>query len=274
MMDRRHFLASTLRAGIGSAIASTSIGTRVPSLGIYYEVHGRGVPLILGAPLKASPTKQDPRGAILKGYLDRLTDRYRVLVADYPDLGLDRGRSTPLPAGTLTAQRACDDVFAMADAAGFERFIWWGFSWGGVVGLQLASRSDRVAALVCGGWPPLGGPYADMLRIARARVADPSQAAGAPRDRQMITFYESLQRWPEAEAIRRIRCPRMAYAGTEDTFVDSGVSVRLGPLLRERRADLEREGWSVAEIPGRDHSVFKDPEAVVPIVRRFLDATI
>src|SRR2546430_9332281 len=35
------------------------------------------------------------------------------------------------------------------------------------------SRSDRVAALICGGWPPLDGPYADMLRAIRVIAADP-----------------------------------------------------------------------------------------------------
>jgi pimeloyl-ACP methyl ester carboxylesterase len=39
----------------------------------------------------------------------------------------------------------------VADAAGFERFAWLGYSWGGVMVLQLAWRSNRLSTLICGG---------------------------------------------------------------------------------------------------------------------------
>jgi hypothetical protein len=55
----------------------------------------------------------------------------------------------------LTADRWCNHIFAAADAARADRFAWFGYSGGGVVGLQLASRTDRLTALICGGWPPL-----------------------------------------------------------------------------------------------------------------------
>lgn len=240
------------------------------SIGVHYEVYGQGFPLMLGFPITASPRLEDPDGRVLQGYLERLTDRYRVLVMDYPNLGPGVGRSEPIPAGELTSQRVCRDLLAMADAAGFERFIWWGFSWGGVIGLQLASRSDRVAALVCGGWPPLGGAYADLLRASRTVAAHRPADFSLPPD-QFVTFYESVQDWPEAEAVGRIRCPKMTFVGSEDEVELVGVRVRLAATLRERRRDLEERGWQVAEIPGRDHSVYADPAVVVPLVRGFLD---
>jgi len=63
------------------------------------------------------------------------------------------------------------DILAVADAAGVDRFAWFGFSFGGVVGLQLASRTNRLSALVCGGWPPLGGQYAETLAYAEEGAA-------------------------------------------------------------------------------------------------------
>lgn len=236
---------------------------------IYYETYGQGVPLLLSFPLMASAWPGDPDLAVLKGYLDRLTDRYRVLVLDYPRLGPDIGRSEPIPVGEMTADRVCADLLAVADAVGFERFAFWGYSWGGVIGLQLASRTDRVAALACGGWPPLGGPYEDMLKITR-KMAD---APNIPvRMDQFVTFYESVQGWPEADAVSRISCPRMAFVGAEDEMeYPDGVTLRLAGTLRERREELQHLRWQVTEIPGRDHGVFLDPAAIVPIVREFLD---
>ncbi|WP_437733946.1 alpha/beta fold hydrolase [Sorangium sp. So ce1335] len=236
---------------------------------IHHETHGQGAPLLLGFPLMASAWPGDPELAVLKGYLDRLTDRYRVLVVDYPQLGPGIGKSDPIPASELTADRVCADLLAVADAAGFDRFAFWGFSWGGVVGLQLACRTDRLTALVCGGWPPLGAPYGDMLRITRKMAAAPEVPV---RVDQFVTFYESVQGWPEAEAVERIACPRMAFTGSEDEMDYPGeIKLRIAATLRERRRELEQLGWHVTEIPGRDHGVFTDPATVVPTVREFLD---
>jgi pimeloyl-ACP methyl ester carboxylesterase len=247
--------------------------TSNPALGVHYEVHGRGFPLMLGYPIMASATADDAGDALLKGYLARLTDRYRVLVMDYPDLGPAEGRSKPIRADDFTAQRVCNDLLSVADAAGFDRFVWWGFSWGGVIGLQLASRTDRVAALVCGAWPPLDGPYDKMLRAVQARSAKEASPSSSP-PQQFVTFYESVQDWPEAEAVRRIKCPKMTFVGSADELKIDGVRLRLAATIHERRRDLEQQGWHVVEIPGRDHSVYTDPNTVVPIVREFLDRAV
>ncbi|MGH8138806.1 MAG: alpha/beta fold hydrolase [Steroidobacteraceae bacterium] len=238
--------------------------------GVYFEVRGQGYPLVLAFPMMASHMPEDPSGQALRGYLDILTDRYRVLVMDYPDQGPDIGRSRRIAPSELTARRVCEDMLAVADAANFQQFIWWGFSWGGVCGLQLASRTNRIAALVCGGWPPLGGQYADMLRATRTVAANPPPDFPELAD-QYVTFYESVQGWPESERVGGIKCPRMTFAGSKDEVEVGGVIVRVAPTIREHRVELERQGWYVAEIPGRDHSVYLDPEAVVPVVRPFLD---
>jgi pimeloyl-ACP methyl ester carboxylesterase len=234
--------------------------------GIRYEVHGQGIPLFLGYPITASGSPEDPLLAILGGYLDRLSDRYRTLVVDYSSPGGD----APVAASECTADRVCADLFAVADAAGFDRFAWWGFSWGGVIGLQLASRSDRVTALVCGGWPPLGGPYAELLSACRAMAANPPDGMSAMLD-QYVQFYESLQGWPEARVVPLIACPRMTFVGSADEVDLGAVKVPLAATIRSRRAELEKLGWHLTEIPDRDHSIWTDPGTVVPIVRRFLD---
>jgi len=240
--------------------------------GIYYEIHGEGAPLLLTFPVMASPWPGDPELNILKGYLDRLTDRYKVLVLDYPNLDPAIGKTTPMPPEEFTADRACSDLLAVASAAGFDRFGFWGFSFGGVMGLQLASRTDRLTALVCGGWPPLGAPYVDMLTITRMMAADPEMPMKID---QFVTYYESIQGWPEAEAVKNLSCPRMTFTGANDEMpYPEGITLRLAPTIREHRTELERQGWYVTEIPDKDHGVFTDPETMVPVVRQFLDNAI
>ena len=60
------------------------------------------------------------------------------------------------------------DLLAIADAVGAERFAYYGYSWLALSGLQLAVRTDRLAALAMDRYPPYAGPYAEMLRVTRA----------------------------------------------------------------------------------------------------------
>lgn len=228
---------------------------------IYFESSGRGFPLILGYPITASEVPEDPGHTAMTGYLNRLTDRYEVVVMDYPNLG----RSERIAASELTADRVCADLLRVADAAGFKRFIWWGYSWGGVIGLQLACRTERLAALVCGGWPPLGNLYPKVLQSCRA------SAAAHEYQKQYVTFYESIRDWPEAQAVKRLTCPRLTYVGSDDEVERAGIKMETAATLRAHRLELESYGWQVREIPGRDHSLWTDPGTVVPIVRPFLD---
>jgi len=198
------------------------------------------------------------------GFYDQLTDRYRVVVIDNSEFD-----NVPANiAATQTADRVCADILAVADAAGVDRFAWFGFSFGSVVGLQLASRTSRLSALVCGGWPPLGGQYAETLGYAEEEAA---QGRVTP----FLTFYRSVREWPEREAVSKFTCPRMAFAGNKDEFVAGAATrIRIGPLLAEHRAELERLGWTVQLIDGFGHELGARPDVVIPILRRFLDPVL
>ena len=74
---------------------------------------------------------------------------------------------------SFTSDRVRADILAVADAAAADRFAWYGYSCGGVVGLQLAARTDHLTALVCGGWPPLGAPYDRMPNYRPQPQNDP-----------------------------------------------------------------------------------------------------
>jgi pimeloyl-ACP methyl ester carboxylesterase len=245
-----------------------------PTTGVFYALHGQGQPLMITLPLMASHTELfgAESAAMLAGYLDRLTDRYQVLLVDYPSIG----NSRDIAPHELTADRVCADLLGVASAAGFGRFAYWGYSWSGAVGLQLASRTDRLSALVIGGWPPLDGPYDDILAAARRKLGSPEPSSmkvlrSPAQYAQWIHFYESLRGWHERDAVARIACPRLVYFGEKGDLVEAGIPVTIASNIRRRRATLELLGWTVHEIAGADHGGAALPEPVVPMVRRFLD---
>ncbi len=272
-MNRRQFVQTSATAAVGTALVGCRSAGQHP---IHFEVHGPddGVPLFLGFPLMASYAEifGPEQGAVREGYLSRLGDRYRVLLADYPNVGRTM---VPAPA-EMTPDRVYSDLLSVADAAGFDRFAYCGHLWGAINGLMLASRSDRVSALVCGTWPPLGAPYADMLRGVEMQLAEPPPHAmvilrNPEQYAQWRTFYRGMQDWPEAEIAAAITCPRAALIGSEAESSVAGIPLRLVERLREARPALEAAGWVVREIPGAPTAAMLDPALMVPEIRAFLD---
>ena len=250
-----------------------------PRTGVHDALHGPadGVPLLITLPLMASYKEifgAEP-APMLTGYLDRLSDRYRVLLVDYPSIGASRD----IAPQDLTADRVCADLLGAASAAGFDRFAYWGYSWSGAVGLQLAARTDRLTALVIGGWPPLEGPYEQIHAAARKKLPDPGPSSlkvlrSKAQYAQWIHYYESMLAWPERESVARIACPRMVVFGAEGDLVEAGIPVTIASNIRRHRAALEAQGWRVHEIAGQGHGVCMVPELVVPPVRAFLDSAL
>ena len=244
------------------------------SSGAYYELHGDGEPLFLAFPVMASMGDifGDFGSAVREGFLARLSDRYRVLIVDYPSIG----KSADIPPDKLTADRVCGDLLAVADAAGFERFAYWGYSWGAAVGLQIASRADRFTALAVGGWPPLGAAYNEALKASLEQIDDPPEEVqvvlrSPAQYAQWSTFYTSVQGWPEADVAKSISCPRLAFVGAEGDTDAGSEMIRNASILAANKSTLEEMGWQVELIPGKGHSVGLEPESVVPVVRGFLD---
>jgi pimeloyl-ACP methyl ester carboxylesterase len=248
-----------------------------PASGVHYEVQGQGQPLLIGLPLMVSFTELfgSEMQPVLDGYLNRLTDRYRVLRVDYPSIGGSRD----IAPEDLTADRVCADLLAVASAAGFDRFAYWGYSWGAAVGLQLAARTDRLTALVMGGWPPLYAPYQSILQATRLKQPDPEPSSlkvlrSKAQYRQWETWYASMLDWPEADSVARIQVPKMVFFGGEGDLVEAGIRIRIASIIREQRSSLEGQGWVVCEHAGQGHGVCMAPEIVVPPVRAFLDAVL
>jgi pimeloyl-ACP methyl ester carboxylesterase len=213
---------------------------------------------------------------------------YRVIAADYEG---HRARH-PAP-GTLTAEAVARDLLAIADAAEAERFVYYGYSWLALAGLQLAIRTDRLAGLAMGGYPPLGGPYEAMLAVTRSAhqqaeqntAHPPAPVEAVPGDwdsaeltatpeqtGQYVTLYESLTGFDERSF--EATMPRLAFAGAEDTIA-YGVKwaharVVIGPALAANEAELRKRGWTVEVLAGKDHMSAMHAAVVLPILLRWL----
>jgi pimeloyl-ACP methyl ester carboxylesterase len=261
------------------------------------EVRGTGPTLLL----PVDPTPVDgPRAdelrqwgtdpALGRNLIDGLADAFRVVAFDYEGRVLAEPKPDTLTAGTVTA-----DILAVADAAGAERFAFYGYSWTAVSGLQLAARTDRLTALAMGGWPPLGAPYAGMLRVTTATHelarhpstpreptgnawADAEFTLSEPQTRQFVTLYRSLRDFDERAALTAVTCPRLCLVGGADTITYDepwgGVTIDLAGPVRAHRAELEAAGWAVHVLEGLDHLAAMQAERVLPILRPFLEAAL
>ena len=237
-------------------------GTELP-----YQVAGSGsrwLFLGLGAGTASDPASQRP-------WIEALGRAYRLIFIDYP------GEPKMY---TLTPATVARDYLAIADAAGAARFAYYGFSWGAVTGLQLALRTDRVTALVAGGFPMVHGPYAELLQVVRLAEQGPiqlyDQTMHAPEySRQYVTYYEGLRSFDDRAAQARLRCPRLNFCGAaDDVTLNGALLTRLGDTIRQHQEKLEGYGWEVKLLEGMTHfgpNGAVRPEVAIPIIREFLD---
>ncbi|TDC01006.1 alpha/beta hydrolase [Nonomuraea longispora] len=261
------------------------------------EVHGTGPALLLPAdpaPVEGDRAEElrkwgaDP--ALGRSLIDGLRDAFQVIAFDYQGHVM----ATPKP-GTLTPAAVTADMLAVADAAGAGRFAYYGYSWLAVNGLQLAIRTDRLSALVMGGFPAYGAPYAEMSRVTRATydlatgqgpTPEPERTGTGDeydwstarvstteeQTRQFVTLYEELQGFDDKAV--RLSCPRLCFAGSADEIrYDErwgGTHVSIGGTLTRHKDELEALGWDVQVLDGLDHMSAMHAATVLPILRPWL----
>ena len=184
--------------------------------------------------------------ALGRSLIEGLKDIVTVVAFDYEGHVL----AAPKP-DTLTPSNISSDVLAVANAAGADTFAYYGYSWLALAGLQLAIRTDRLTALVMGGFPPLDGPYAEMLDVTAATyrmAAEPGPTpppsfhlvaeAGdwstvefsmpEPQARQFLALYQSLEDFDDRRVLSQLDCPRLCFAGskTRSSMTSGGETLK------------------------------------------------
>ena len=249
---------------------------------IYFEVHGSGNRFLFLGPGTAAPRAipaapgmpplmaevSETYARFKQTYIDTLGSKFRLIFIEYP------GNEPKLY--TLTPAAVARDYLAIADAAGAREFAYAGFSWGCVTGLQLALRTDRMTALICGGFPVMDGIYDDMLTTTRTMARGPATLYGLETDspengRQFQTYYEGLQSFDDRSIQGALAMPRLSWIGDQDLPTLNGKPLtHMGQVIIDTRADLETAGWDVRIIPGKNHLDGGAPDVQAPLIDEWL----
>ena len=255
-----------LAACFGGAAAAHADGSIADLRGIkmYYEIHGKGPPLILlhgGAGDGRQFSKQVP---FFEG-------TYKLIVPD----ACAQGRTTDRP-GPLSYHAMAEDVVALMDRLHVTKARVMGWSDGGNVGLDLAiHHPDRISHLVTFGanFSPDGANAQDRAwaDTATAAAFGPDmkkgyQAISPNRDHYEEAMNKIIQLWKTqpnftTEELGRIRAKTMIVAGEFDL------------VRREHTEALAKAipGAKLWIVPGANHGVMIDKaDQVNPAVADFL----
>lgn len=238
---------------------------------IYYEVAGRGIPLVIHHGLSGSLDAWRENG-----YVDALKDDCRLILMDARGHGKsDKPHDPALYGGDFYA----GDVAAILDALGLPAVNFFGYSFGGGVAFELAKRiPERLISVICGGCgarlPPkevvegqiafyAAGPEAMIsvyekggplpLQVKKLILANDSLALAA-------VCRSMLVEKPLVDDLPKMEMPFLIFAGDKD-FSYAGAKESAGLLPNA----------SFITLPGLDHSMAGgSPERIVPQMKEFL----
>ena len=201
--------------------------------------------------------------------LTPLTERFTVVTAS--PRGFAKSGRLAADADYLAGDLV-DDLVAMMEAAGFERFSVLGYSFSGVFAPWIAKLTGRVDAVVSGGFP-IAGDYAylwpEIQRWTEEAKADPEAWAylDAHFDSRVgLTFYRAISELPPDFLVADLPCPLFAFWGDEDEEI--GVAGGGGKLA----SALDRHGLEHTSFPGHDHEgMLKHLDEAVPSVLAWFD---
>jgi pimeloyl-ACP methyl ester carboxylesterase len=251
------------------------------------ETNGRGLPIVL---LHGSGSS---RGVFAEQMNSEMGERHRLIAMDLPGHGESGDASNPELTYSLPGlARTVGEVLRQME---ISRAVFFGWSLGGHVGLELMSADPVVAGIMLSGTPPIGhGPLAvlrsfritfdsmlaskdhfsdsEALRFARAcfgddiRHEDMSSIRRADGRLRKIMFG-SMMRGACADEKRLVETSPIPVAmvnGSDDPFFSMNYVARI------RYAALWDGMCHV--IPDAGHSAFRQmPELFNPLLMRFAD---
>ena len=186
------------------------------------------------------------------GFEELMARRFTVIVASPRDFGASTRTGGPYdPAAWVS------DLAAVADHVGFDRFLFFGYSFTGALGPWFARRlaaRNTVTAVVSGGFPLLGD-YGITAREVDTQLGhlEQDQDAWAKYSERFdlragAAFYRDLAGLAPDALVDDAPCPLYCFWGEQD--VDAVGMVMPPDVLGE---ELSRRGVPWVQYPGYDH---------------------
>ena len=210
-------------------------------LELRYEVLGGSGPALLLPQLNFS----------WPDYLDLgpFTERFTVITASPRGFGKSGRLDADAP---YRVDDLADDLIAVVQTVGFDRFLVLGYSFTGAFAPWLAKLTGKADAVVAGGFP-IAGDYAylypEIERQSEAAKSDPvawARVEAAFDNRAALSFYRELSALPPDSLISDLPCPLFAFWGSQDEEMGPGGTQQLA-------AGLDRQGLQHISFPGHDH---------------------
>jgi pimeloyl-ACP methyl ester carboxylesterase len=275
------FIASNLLAQLSPAVAAPARGrfAEVNGLKMYYEVHGKGRPIVLLH--GAFCTIEGCMGALTK----QLAKKRKVIVVELQGHGRTADIDRPLATPTMA-----DDVAALLRQLKIVSADVYGYSMGGGVATQLALRHPQLvrrlviagAALTKEGAQP---GSIDMIRAIKPEMLEGSMFHDAykktsPHPEKFRTLVEKVRGLDTLDGfklddIKKIKAPVLFLLGDADfPTVEHGAQLlRLfgGGAFGDTGAP--RAKAQLAILPGTSHvELIYRAEWIAQLVTPFLDA--
>ncbi len=236
---------------------------------IHYQAFGAGptVLLIHGHPMWGDRWAD-------RGYVQRLQERFRVMV---PDLLGHGGSDKPRDPEAYGSPGIAADMVAILDAEGVGAAHVWGYSWGAIIAENLAvTAPGRVVSLILGGFPiGLDGGQREAMRTPVGELPEtldewfadwPAQTAEQYIARNDIGAMRAVQQaifmYPTTVAeLQAAPHPTLAYCGADDdTYLE---------LARQQAQMLP---CRLEIVPGDHFMAFAQADNILPAAIAHIDA--
>jgi pimeloyl-ACP methyl ester carboxylesterase len=235
---------------------------KINNVDIYYEIYGKGDPLLLVHGGMCN-------GTYWRSQIPALAERFQVIVMD----SRGHGRST-FDQQPITFELMASDVLGLMDHLRIQKASVFGYSDGGIVGLELAinhrDRLNRVVAFAANF--DVSGMNAEVFNDPRAQAffvqAAQDYQALSPQPERWDEFmatgmkmYASEPHYTE-DQLKSITTPFLIASGAKDEGIDLDHTKLMASLI---------PGAKLAIIPDTGHfAIFEKPAEVNQVVLDYL----
>jgi 3-oxoadipate enol-lactonase len=236
----------------------------VNDINMYYEIHGKGEPLLMiqGLGFEMSAMVTEPGKS---RYIDRFADRYQVIVFDYRGVGRTDKPDIPYSIGMLA-----DDTVGLMDVLGIRKAHIMGTSMGSQIAQTIAALyPDRVNGLILVVGFTRVLPMMRVLGFIMTTIPGFKEKATGwiyqqkypPTPESFRQMADAANRCDTRELLGRISSPTLIVNGTKDSIVPMRITRELAGGIPGARLVL---------VDGDHLFMVKSPDLLIDPARAFL----